>query len=338
MISPLKTCLTGLVAAALLSSAGAQTSSSTPVIGYYKQNLSAGGNLLTAGFVNKSNFQGQATALPTKTGTQLEIPQSAAAWTVNQFNTGVPTSSTHYVEILGDGTPSHAGAVLDIISNGTNSVTVLVPASFVVGATAPTYVIRKHSTIQDIFPAGSGLQPFEDLVSIFSDTGVETILQLNATNNWENLNTSAPSNDLVVYPGQGVVVSAGDSRVVTIGGGSLSYVKTTPTRISAFTAPLGVPNIMCRINPLVGNAPTDSSLVSSFNFVGSLAEYEDSVAVLSTDGNLNVLQLYSVQGGVLVDESGNPVPPTATIPNGSGVIVSIGSTPASIPTPGVVVP
>jgi hypothetical protein len=233
------------------------------------------------------------------------------------------------VEILSDGDASHAGLILDISDTTSSTVVCDVPAGFVPGANFQ-YVIRKHATLSTIFPATGGLVDFEDLLSTYDELGNESIFQLNG-GVWEDINTNASAAGKVIYPGQGMVVSTGAPRTVTIGGNELSYVKTTNTRVSVYTAPLGVPNLVGLVNPLVGNAATDVSPITKFGFT-ALADFEDSIALLSSDGFLDLVSLWSLDGGVVVDDVPTPVPLTTTIKNGTAVVISLGSSNNSLST------
>jgi hypothetical protein len=301
MISPLKTCLTGLVAVALLSSAGA-AESSTPVIGYYKQSFPAAGvYAVSVGFVNKTDFQGQVSAVPGVVGSVCTISQTGATWSNNQFATLTPGPS-HYVEVLSDTThPEYAGMVLDITGNGPSSITCTAVAGFAPSASM-TYAVRKHVLLGELLGDGSGVAAFEDLVVVYGADGSELNASYEGAGVWKDaLNPLVNLSNHVLYPGHGFVFLPADVRTLTIGGGAVSYVKSGPTRVS-LTA--GIPALIGLQNPLVPSSPTDPILITSGTGDNSLTEMgfrdpanvnaglipdTDSITVLSNDGNYSTV-------------------------------------------------
>jgi len=306
--------------------ANAQTSSSTPIIGYYKFDVPAGASGWASGFVTKKEFQGQASAVPgaPAAGT-ITLTQTGATWTANQFNTtGVPTSSSHYVEILSDGNATHAGLILDIVSNTATTVTVEVPAGFVVGGTAPTYAIRKHATLNTVLPNGAGLAPNEDIVIIIDSVGNEMNAVYDGAGGWFDIATSANLTNTVIYPGQGFVILANAPRVCTIGGNENSYVKDGPTKISIYG---GIPNLVGGLNPLVATQPADPIYntlavnTTIANGINTIAPNSDLVIKPTLDGIFDTQYNY-IFDGVHVTDIANPALnlDTDTIRNGTALI------------------
>jgi hypothetical protein len=297
MISPLKTCLTGLVAAALLSSAAAQTSSSTPVIGYYKQAFAqAGVYAVSVGFVNKNDFQGQASSAPGVVGSVCTISQTGATWSNNQFATLTPGPS-HYVEVISDTThPEYAGMILDITGNAPTSITCTAVAGFAPSASM-TYAVRKHVLLGELLGDGSGVAAYEDLVVVYGADGSELNASYEGAGVWKDaLNPAVNLSNHVLYPGHGFVFLPADVRTLTIGGGAISYVKSGPTRVSLSA---GIPALLGLVNPLVPSSPTDPILTTTGTGDNTLTEMglrdpanvnvgllpdTDSVTILSNDG------------------------------------------------------
>lgn len=304
MTFPLKYSLFGLVSSiALLSPASAQTQSSTPVIGYYKQDFpNAGVYAVSVGFVNKTDFQGQATSAPTVVGTTLTIPQTGATWTANQFATLSPGPS-HYVEVLSSpGHSEYTGMILDIASNTTNSITATVPTGFA-PATGFTYAVRKHVLLGELLGDTSGVSAFEDLVVVYGADGAELNASYEGGGVWKDALT--PTIDLsnhVIYPGHGFVFLPTDARTLTFGGSAISYVKTGDTRVSLNA---GVPALIGLINPLVSTASnplsdpiyytaadntlTEIGFRDPLNPSAGLLADTDSITLLSNDGNYSTI-------------------------------------------------
>ncbi len=315
------TLLSGLAALAVAASASGQTSSSTPVIGYYKFTVPQGNSLWTCAFVTKKDFQGTATSVTG--GAQSTITQTGATWSVDGFNTsGAPGKSSHYVEVL-DG--PNAGMVFDIVSNQNSSLVVDGNA----GSSAFKYCVRKHATLGSIF-ATAGLSPFEDKITLFYDTGAKKDFYFDDTDNGilESDFTTVATNE-VVYPGQGFLLNVVTSKQLTFGGGELSYVKDSPTRIPLYGNRL---NIVGMMNPIVASAPLTAAAGNEVTVLGatgllgsSLAEYEDEVQKfgLTGGGVFTKLATYYFDAGQgdIVDINGTPFGGTVSVPNGAAFVV-----------------
>lgn len=326
MTSPLKTCLAGLLAISSISFAQAQTNSSTPVIGYYKQTFpDAGLYPFVPGFVNRSLFQGQATTASV-VGTTLTIDQTSAGWAPGQF-----TLTPHYLEIISDGNANHAGLILDIASNGAAQLTAVVPSGFVVGVNTQ-YVIRKHLTLGSVLGAGSGVNEVDGDGAILIDPSGNPV---NATYTGAGVwvSTENPSTiltDTVLYPGEGLIFfPAGGPRTLTIGGGDASYVKSGPTQ---FSLPAGVVALVGLINPLV---PADSSdpiyttsgrnSLAEMGVVATLSELDaDLGQIFSSDGLLSVIPVIK-SGADAVNPEDNTIQNSTKITNGQAILMLSGA-------------
>jgi len=350
----LNLCLAAAALPLLGSGAIAQTST-TPTIGFYKFNVPAGKSIWVCGFVQKTDFQSQATGVAVA-GTDLTINQADATWGINQFNTSTNPAHpyTHHVEILDDGNASHVGMILDVVSNSLNSVIAKVPAGFVAGPNPLKYLVRRHNTLGSIFKGGAGtvdgtdtdgMVEFEDTVTLmyangaskdfYYDSGTVAGGQIVADDQSTNRDAE------VVRPGQGMVITAGGVRLFTFGGGDVSYVKTTPTQV--VLSP-NVYNLFGQINPLVGLNPLTAPGSLAANEKTPLGNFGLQAAGLSPYEE--EIKLFGIQGGVFTNtgifyygddvnaivtadgtDVGSPYlnPPTNTIPNPNLVTVPNGN-------------
>jgi len=306
-----------LLAATMSQVANAQTSSSTPVIGYYKQTIPAGNYPAVCGFTTKKEFQGALTSTAPGSPNSV-ITQTGAGWTVNQFQTSAnpATESSHFLEIL-TGPAATVGMVYDIVSNTATTVTVEGSTAALTGTV--TYCIRKHVTLGSLLPGGGGLNTGSDSVSIVNpDASIDQFIY-NGTN-WENVATVDDGTKKVIYPGQGYIIShSGAPATMTVGGNEVSYVKYGATKVPLYHHN-GVPtrNLVGLINPLVSDAgATDVNNLGNFGLVTGLAVATDSVDVFSLTGNFKTLGTY-INNGTNMEE-------TSTVDDGTNVPIRNGS-------------
>jgi hypothetical protein len=306
-----------ILLAASLSSVNAQTSSSTPVIGYYKQTVPTGNLAMVCGFTTKKDFQGAMTSAANGSPNSV-ITQTGAGWTVNQFQTSAnpATESSHFVEIL-TGPAAAVGMIYDIVSNTATTVTVEGSTTILTGTV--TYCIRKHVTVGTLLPGGGGLNIGSDSISIVNpDASIDQFIYNGS--NWENVATVEDGSNKVIYPGQGYIIShAGAPATVTIGGNEVSYVKSGPTKVPLYRQPgTTVRNLVGLINPLVSDAgATDFNTLGNFGLVTGLAVGTDSVNVFSTNGSFQTLGTYINNGGNMEEVS--------TVEDGSNVQIRNGT-------------
>lgn len=313
-----------LLATGLLAQiAGAQTSSSTPVIGYYKQTINPGNNPVVCGFTTKKDFQGAMTSNTPGTPNS-DINQTGAGWTINQFQTaGGGGNSSHFVEILSG---PNAGLILDIVSNTAASVTVEGNITGLVGGT-DTYCIRKHVTLGSLLAGGGGLSAGGDSVIIVNSDASASEYVYNG-GNWEDVGTLDDGTNKVIYPGQGFIIRRGGNTqaTITVGGNEVSYVKSGPTKVPLFHKQGNqiMRNYVGAVNPLVSDSgATDVVPLGNFGLVAGLNPGSDSVDVFSLTGNFQTLATYVSNGGNLEDvgslDDGTNVP----IRNGSAFRVIV---------------
>jgi hypothetical protein len=283
--------------------AGAQTSSSTPVIGYYKFDVPSGTTAWNCAFVTKKDFQGAATSITAGT------PNSTIAVTGTPFTAGA--FNLHYVEILSG---ARTGLILDVVSNTTSQI-VVEGNSTALGLTGTeTFCVRKHATLSTVFANGGGLAPVDDTVEVFSDTGSSILAAYDGAQWVDAVDFVTPRNP-IIYPGQGFKISSLAGSTVTFGGNEVSYVKTGPTKIPVFS---GVINLVGVINPLVSTTPPAPGDVATLSQLGfeSLAPVDDLVTVFSTNGVFS--ENIFVHDGSQVVDGVDFVTPKGTVPVRNG--------------------
>jgi hypothetical protein len=317
-----------LLAAGLLApiSVNAQgTSSSTPVIGYYKFTAPSGKSIWNCAFMTKKDFQGAATSIAQAAPNSV-ITQTGAGWTPNAFNTSAnpATQSSHFVEILSG---PLAGTLADIVSNTADTVTV---EGLGIGTSSVTYCIRKHTTVGSIFKT-AGLGPFEDEVLLFSDTGATSRYLYDDTapgHMVDAVDFVTIKDDVVIYPGQAFVLTIGTAKTLTFGGNEVSYVKTGVTKIPIYA---GITNLVGLYDPIVAADPLTTTAANerhSIDTIGlqssGLAPFEDEIALFGISGGsftrTGLFYYDDTPPGAIVD-SVNFSPSTAPIPNGTGFLL-----------------
>lgn len=315
-----------VLAASLSQVANAQTSSSTPIIGYYKFDVPAGQSAWVCGFVTKKDFQSQATSvapganMPDGTPTTV-ITQNGAGWANNAF-------PLHYVEIISAG--STQGLVMDVVSNTATTVRV---RGAVTGT--PTYCIRKHATLKGIFQDVGALVAFTDSVTVYnSNNTLSTYLPTGTGGNWVADDFVTPANDAIIYPGQGFIIASSSNTVITTGGGEVSYVKTGPTKVPVYRKQT---NFVGHISPLVATQPADplynvtatptvAGGVVTLGTIGvttsGLEEFVDTITLFTQGGGLNPSGTYLVGGGNVIADDFVTVSNNVPVRNGYSMVIS----------------
>ncbi|MFN0130165.1 MAG: hypothetical protein ACKV19_26160 [Verrucomicrobiales bacterium] len=285
------------------------------VIGYYRFNAPAGVSLWTCALTTKKEFQGQSTSVTA--GALSTISQSGAGWTPGAFN-------LHYVEIV-EG--SWAGLVLDITQNTATTVQVegnLGAAGFNLGQNVK-YAIRKHATLGSIFRGGAGLRAFSDSVTLLYDNGTRKSFFYDDTPPGHIVAQDfvTISDNEIVYPAQGILLNCNGPRTLTFGGGEVTHVKDTPTKVPLYA---GKVNFVGQMNPVVALSPLTSTTIDERSGLGSpalgladsaLTEYADLITLYGrTNGVFSQLGLfyYDLGADTIVTTSG--VPTNLTVPHG----------------------
>jgi hypothetical protein len=239
---------------------------STPIVGFYKKTFPSGGSLQTSALVKASDFQGTASSV-----SGASLGTSTASWTVNQFapSNGFPV---YYVEITSG---PLAGYTFDVLSNTANTVTLDV-ASLSGAGSNPTFLIRAHRKISEIFATATNLNDYQDQVTIYNSDGSTTTLlrDSGATTGWIDA-TTFDASDPILYPAQGFVLTTQASGQFTLTG----QVNPNSTVVPLYA---NQPNIVSLSNP-----GDETKNIQSINLGTNLSDFNDQVAIYSQDGALS---------------------------------------------------
>lgn len=279
----------------------AQSTVSTPIVGFEKKSFPGGTTGLGLGFVKPAVYSGQATSLSSNS-----VTTTGASFGSLGLANGLPT---HYVEITSGGL---AGYVADIVSNTGTTLSLNANLSPILG-TSPNYTIRPHTKISDVFKDNTTLSDYVDTATVYNSNGSVTSLlrDSSAVTGWVNPDSFAAA-DFVIYPGQAVVLSVSGSGNVTVSG----QVKTTPTIIPLYASSLNFVSI--------GNPSANPSLQNS-GLGTSMTDFVDTVANLSNDGSFSQTAVYLWGGatdGFINPDSFAPVS-GVTMPGTGAVLVSV---------------
>jgi hypothetical protein len=289
-----------------LAVAGAASAQSTPVIGYYKQNMPAGLSAAVCAFVTKTDFQGLATAV-----------SSTSITRTGSFVAGAyaPTATAkYYVEIL-DG--AWEGLNVDITGNDANSLQVAENVAMGGYNLAQTvkFCVRKHATVNTIFPNGAGFSAGDTITLVNPSLTLTT----DGATGWYDENGD-PFNSTVISPAEGMLIYRQAQGLVTVGGNEVSYVKTSKTRSSCPPNSLSLVGVM---NPLVGTAPSDKSTILSIGFPNDTAaplaalDTSDTISTYaSSAGGFGTTGTFLTDGAAMYTVDGDPVT-TEAVPNGA---------------------
>lgn len=273
---------------------------STPVVGFEKKNFSGGTVALGVGFVKPATYSGAASSI-----TATSITVTSANFGSLAPSGGLPA---YYVEITSG---SLAGYVADILSNTTNTLTLSGNLSSILG-TLPNITIRPHVKVSDLFQGNTFLTDFIDTITVYNSNGTSTSLLRDSSSStgWVRDDTFQAS-DIVVYPGQAVLLGASQSGSVTISG----QVKTTPTIVPLYAGSLNFVTL--------GN-PSSEKSIQTVALGANMTDFIDQVAKLSTDGNINQTGVFlwggSTDGFIDVNTF---APVNTTIPGTDAVLVSV---------------
>ena len=276
-----------LVLASMISIAGAQSTVSTPIVGFSKVTVPAGTRAVVPGFVKASVVS----AVGAVSGQSIAASGiSANAFRPTQFSTGAPNFPTHYVEITSG---AYEGYSFDIDSNTATSVTVSGLPS-VLNGTSVNYVIRPHLTIGDIDYAG--LPDGQVVVNIYNNPNSPATTYLyDSGGNWYDGSGSFLMNHAVIYPGTGISLNnSATSFDIKFTG----QVKPTKTAVPVYAA--------ASVN-LVG--PMNPSASTVLNQWAAALPDQTVANILTTSGDNGVsLTLLTDTGSTaLYDGGGNPL-------------------------------
>ena len=283
-----------LVAAVMAGNAQTVTSD---IVGYNTITASANGgsgtkySLLAVNLLNAPSFVG------TLNGS---LTAAANSFTAGQYNQGT-TYPKFYAEITSG---SNAGSQADIVSNTTDTLTVVGNASFqtAVGAGA-TVTIRKHRTMADVFGGSSGTTSASDVVLakgttlgaadnvLIKEGGVDKIFYYSSSALRPGWRDSAGNvaTDRPIYPNQGIIVArkSNSDAIITV-------VGSVKTGLSFIDLPAGY-------NLVSLPAPSDMTLPSAFGGLagttgatdvkiakGATLGSADNILVAKTDGTYEI--------------------------------------------------
>jgi len=242
---------------------------STPVVGFNKFSFPVGSTAYTATFVKSAVFSGTATG---SSASSLSV--SSANFGSLGLTGGLPT---HYVKIT-SGTLN--GYVFDVLSNTSTQITVDGDLSGI-GA-SPSFVVRPHVMVSDLFQGSSGLTDGLDTITVYNSDGTSTTL-LRASGDsptgWVSPIDESAAN-AVIYPGQGFYVTASGNGNFT----STGQVETTQTVVPLYANAV---NLVSRASP-AGNGVQLSTLGLGAELTPAL----DTVEFFSADGSLTATAVY----------------------------------------------
>ena len=292
--------------------------SSTPVIGFYKFDVPAGTSAWTCGLVTKKQFQG-AMSGTVPSSAKSTITVSTAAWSPATFD-------LHYVEILSG---AQQGLIIDIDPATPNTTTQLTVIGKTTGPGSlglegnESFCIRRHATLGTVFKNGAGLQAFSDLVTIIGVDGQEKLFGFDGTN-WRDGGFTVFSDNVIIYPGQGFLITSGSGAQLTFGGAEVAYVRSGPLKVPAYG---GKRNLIGIVSPVVSTPSSAASSVagSGLGLVAFLNPFSDVINTFSNDGQLRDQAIFGSDGQKLVDGSFSVDRSGFLFPNGSVFV----TTPAS---------
>lgn len=293
-----------LFGASMVANLSAQTTVSTPIVGFRKTTLPSGSVCIVPGFVKGPVYQSSSLI----SGQNFAVTGlTSGAFNESSFSDR-PNYPTYYVEIVSG---TYEGYTFDVQSNSASQVTVSGLPSQLNGQTV-SIAIRPHYKLDDLAAGNNGLLDYSDAVNITNPDG-STTTRYFASGSWIAEDFASPAGHTVIYPGSGVVFSTGGASITTSG-----TVKTTKTAVPLYAAAV---NYVGRMNP------SGSSLVSGMNMAGILVPYTDGFNVPSFDGQMTTTSTYYSDGVETLDAGYSPLAPGATdaIPADSGVQVSVSS-------------
>ena len=215
-----------------------------------------------------------------------------------------PNYPTHYVEIVSG---ANEGMTFDVESAGGSGITVSgVPTSL--NGTTVSIVVRPHITLADLAASSTGLQDYNDAITVFRENNQKASYIYTSTGVVAD-DYSTPADNVVIYPGTGVVLNNGASALFTFPG----QVKTTKTIVPIYNGE----SIVAPVDPQGGAS------VSQLNIAGALAPYSDAFSVISTTGDLAANSFYS-DGTDVLDENYSPVAGSTdlSLSVGNGLIIN----------------
>jgi len=266
----------------------AQSTVSTPVVGFETKSFPARTTGHGVGFVLAANFQGTATSVSASS-----LTVSGASFTANQYapSNGLPS---FYIQITSG---SQTGLVVDIIGNTSTQLNVGTGDLSSVSGT-PSFVVRPHIKVSTLFQGNTALSDYTDTLTLYNSDGSVTSLLRDSTSPTGWLDSATfNSADSVVYPGQGFLLSSQFAGSFT----STGVVNPSQTIVPIYS---GLVNLVSLANPSNGKN------VQSINLGANLADYVDTVGIFTADGSLSqsasLLWAGTADGGFLDSATFSP--------------------------------
>ena len=277
----------------------AQTTASSPVVGYSKISCPSGTVIVVPTFVKSDLYAGSSVI-------------AADGFGCTAFTTGArsPNSGSSYpksyVEITSG---AFEGYTFDIISNTASKLSAAgIPANLV-GQTV-TIAVRDHLTLDDFVSGQTGLVDYDSGVSIYNPNGTTSVRYF-ASPSWVADDFSTPAGDTVIYPGSGFTLSSGGASFTFTG-----MVKATKTVVPLYT---GAVNIVGPLNP------STAKYITQIGIASALDPFNDGINSFSTNGQMSINTTYYSDGTDILDSGFSNLVPTISdnVPVNQGFVVTV---------------
>lgn len=274
---------------------------STPIVGFSKITVPAGGRLVAPVFVKSPVYTGSASI-----ASGVATLGSSVSGNLGPSSfTDRPNFPRYYLKVTSG---TYSGLVLDIDSNTTSTVSMTGVPSGLTGSVGVQII--PHYTLGD-FAANAqdqGMSAYADAVT-FYDSGNAKRAYYYTGSGFIADDYSTPADNVVIYPGSGILLNAVSSCTVTMSG----RVNTTPTIVPLYSGE----SIVAPIDP------SGVSKVATINLASSLSPYVDAASSVLVDGSLATSAFYS-DGSQMLDQDYNPIDSTTSpsVVIGNGFIVN----------------
>jgi len=292
-----------LACVAFFSMASLSEAATSGIVGFYQVPIPVGNSAWVCGLVAKELYHAASVTVTADVDGKALVAFDAPGWTGGEF-------TLHYAE---PASGSCAGLAIDILSNTATTLKLDTTPAAAGLSNGMVFTVRKHNTIAGLFPDGGGFLPLTDSVSLFSSTGAQQNYFYNSFNSTWITALGANANNVIIRPGQGMVIQATNPITLTLGKGEVCHVKTTPTKIKANAT---VPNFIGPLNPL-GTTTT----LSALGITSSLLPLNDSIVVLAP-GAFNQTGTYLSTGANLINGLGQNAN-NVSLPAGASVVINV---------------
>lgn len=283
----------------------AQSTVSTPVVGFQKVTLPVGGKAIAPTFIKSNVFQGSATI----SGSTVSVSANALAGLSlgpTAFSNR-PNYPKFYAEVTQANSPFY-GYNFDVTA--ANSSSSFTSENIPVGlAGAVTIAIRPHITLADLNP--SSLANGDSITMANDPSGaVNTYYVYGGGWIGSDFDTTKSFSHVIIPPGNGLIYSGQDTELeLTLTG----VVKSTPTAVPVYQNAYA--NLVAPVNP---SAAINYATQNIAPGIGSGAAF----TVFTSDGSFSEQNVYYSTGSGLLDGSFTPV---TTVNVSGSTAVSVGS-------------